>query len=146
MERQQHWDSIYETESVTNVSWYEAEPQASLDLIETASPTHGSVIDVGGGASILVDRLLAVGFNRVAVLDISAAALEHAKLRLGAQAGQVQWLVADITETRDLGQFDVWHDRAGNNVYPRCNILQPNRQLILNIFVNYNKRGDSCIT
>ncbi len=112
MERQQHWDSIYETKSVANLSWYEAEPQASLDLIEAASPMHGSVIDVGGGASILVDRLLAAGFNRVAVLDVSAAALEHAKLRLEAQAGQVQWLVADITETHDLGQFDVWHDRA----------------------------------
>lgn len=111
-DRRQHWDTIYGTKPVTDVSWFEADPQVSLKLIEKVSPAHGSVIDVGGGASRLVDRLLAAGFRRVAVLDISATALEHAKTRLGASSAEVRWIAADVTEIEELGSFDVWHDRA----------------------------------
>ena len=67
---------------------------------------------IGGGASRLVDSLLAAGYGRLTVLDISATALEQAKARLGKAAARVTWLVANITETEDLGQFDLWHDRA----------------------------------
>jgi SAM-dependent methyltransferase len=111
-DRRQHWETIYGTKPVTDVSWFEAEPQVSLELIEKVSPTRGSVIDVGGGASRLVDRLLDADFQRVAVVDISATALDHAKTRLGAPAAKVQWIVGDVTEIEELGSFDVWHDRA----------------------------------
>ncbi|QDT75653.1 class I SAM-dependent methyltransferase [Lacipirellula limnantheis] len=112
MDRREHWNSVYRTKSVTDVSWFESEPQISLELITAASPTRGRVIDVGGGASRLVDRLLAAGFDSVTVLDISGVALECAKARLGPQADQVHWIVGDVTQIADLGQCDVWHDRA----------------------------------
>ncbi len=112
MNRQQHWNSIYETKPATDVSWFESEPQVSLALIKEVSPPHGRVIDIGGGASRLVDCLLSAGFELVTVLDISENALERAKTRLGAQADQAHWIVGDITQFVDLGQYDVWHDRA----------------------------------
>lgn len=112
MDRHEHWNSIYQTKAVTDVSWFESEPQISLELINTASSSHGRVIDVGGGASRLVDRLVATGFESVTVLDISEIALEHAKTRLGAQAAQVHWIVGDICQIAELPPCDVWHDRA----------------------------------
>ena len=75
-------------------------------------PTGGRIIDVGGGASVLVDRLLDRPFEEIAVLDISETALGKAKSRLGERAERVEWIVADVTEATDLGTFDVWHDRA----------------------------------
>jgi SAM-dependent methyltransferase len=110
--RKEHWETIYATKPVTDVSWFEADPRVSLELIELASPSHGRVIDVGGGASLLVDHLLDRGFKKVAVLDISAGALERVQSGLGARASQVEWIVADVTTVQDLGSFDVWHDRA----------------------------------
>ena len=112
MDRHEHWNSIYYTKAVTDVSWFESEPQISLELINTALPAHGRVIDVGGGASRLVDRLVAAGFESVTVLDISEIALERAKERLGAQAEKVHWVVGDICQIAELTPCDVWHDRA----------------------------------
>jgi SAM-dependent methyltransferase len=82
-----------------------------LDLIRRACPAGGRVIDVGGGQSLLVDRLLEAGFC-VAVLDISSVALERTKARLGERAGQVEWILADVAAVPSVGTFDVWHDRA----------------------------------
>ena len=112
MNRKEHCDAVYTTKAATGVSWYQPEPQVSLDLIEMASPAHGRVIDVGGGASLLADRLLDAKFQKVAVLDISAVALDRAKARLGERAKSVEWIAADVTSGLDLGEFDVWHDRA----------------------------------
>ena len=112
MNRHEHWNSVYQTKAVTDVSWFESEPSTSLKLITAASPTRGSVIDVGGGASCLVDRLVAAGFESVTVLDISEIALEHAQARLGARANQVQWIAGDICQIAELPPCDVWHDRA----------------------------------
>jgi SAM-dependent methyltransferase len=112
MDRRQHWDTVYATKGDTETSWFQPEPRLSLDLIQRASPARGRVVDIGGGASLLVDRLLDRGYPKVAVLDISSAALEKSKARLGNRAGQVEWTVADVTAVRDIGQFDVWHDRA----------------------------------
>ena len=75
-------------------------------------PPGGRIIDVGGGTSVLVDRLLDRPFERIAVLDISETALGNARSRLGERAQRVEWIAADVTEVRDLGRFDVWHDRA----------------------------------
>jgi SAM-dependent methyltransferase len=75
------------------------------------APKAGSVIDVGGGASALAERLSDLGYG-AAVLDIAPAALERAKARMGAKAGRVRWVTADVTKAGDVGTFDVWHDRA----------------------------------
>jgi 2-polyprenyl-3-methyl-5-hydroxy-6-metoxy-1,4-benzoquinol methylase len=82
-------------------------------LIHSVAPARGGrIIDVGGGASVLVDRLLELPFEKVAVLDISETALNKARSRLGQRAGRVEWIAADITEVEDIGSFDIWHDRA----------------------------------
>lgn len=113
MHKTAHWENVYQTKSSTEVSWYEPEPKQSLDLIlEAAGEKRGRVIDVGGGQSFLVDRLLDSGFKQVAVLDISSAAIEATKARLSERASQVEWIVADITQAESLGEFDIWHDRA----------------------------------
>jgi SAM-dependent methyltransferase len=112
MSRHEHWNSIYRTKAVTDDSWFESEPQVSLDLINTACPSHGSVIDVGGGASRLVDNLITLGYSSITVLDISEVALEHARVRLGAAAERVHWIAADICLITNLAPCDVWHDRA----------------------------------
>jgi len=113
MDKTAHWENVYQTKSSTEVSWYEPDPKQSLDLIlEAAGEKRGRVIDVGGGQSFLVDRLLDSGFKQVAVLDISSAAIEATKARLGERASQVEWMVADITQAESLGEFDIWHDRA----------------------------------
>ena len=108
-----HWEEVYSTQGGTEVSWYQEEPTLSLELIREASKGADTrVIDVGGGDSVLVDRLLSLGYVTPSVLDISAAALERAQARLGSDAARVNWLVGDITKVESLGCFDVWHDRA----------------------------------
>ena len=111
MDTQAHWDKAYTEKSDNQLSWFQEVPARSLALIAAASP-NGSVIDVGGGASRLVDALLAAGRDDVTVLDISQAALDRARARLGARAAEVEWLCADITQWRPARQWDVWHDRA----------------------------------
>ena len=89
--RKEHWDAVYWTKGETNVSWYQDDPRLSLELIEAFAPAEGGrVIDVGGGASVLVDRLLELPFERIAVLDISEAALGRARARLGERAERVR--------------------------------------------------------
>ena len=111
--RQAHWQNVYTTRGEREVSWFEERPALSLELIRAAGATpRSSVIDVGGGASRLVDALLTDGFAAVTVLDISEAALAAAKRRLGGRAADVTWLVADITTWEPSQHYDVWHDRA----------------------------------
>lgn len=113
MDQTQHWENVYQTKNSTEVSWYEPYPKQSLDLIlQVAGESRGRVLDVGGGQSFLVDRLLDAGFEYVTVLDISRTAIDATKLRLGNRASQVKWIVDDITNRDALGEFDVWHDRA----------------------------------
>ncbi len=114
MERKSHWENVYTTKQPTEVSWYQAHAEKSLELIaRTRIGEAAQIIDVGGGASTLVDDLLARNFQNITVLDISAAAIEKAKARLGEQAQQVTWLEADITQAvLPTAHYDVWHDRA----------------------------------
>ena len=112
MNRKEHWETVYAKNKDTEVGWFQADPEISFSLIEKASPSQGSVIDIGGGTSRLPEKLLDHGYEKIAVLDISAAAVAKAKARLAERAEAIQWLVADITEVDDLGTFDVWHDRA----------------------------------
>jgi len=111
--RQAHWENVYATRGEREVSWFEEQPALSLELIGAAGATpRSSVIDVGGGASRLVDALLADAFEAVTVLDISEPALSAAKRRLGSKAAQVTWVVADVTTWEPSQQYDLWHDRA----------------------------------
>ncbi len=107
-----HWDNVYTTKADDSVSWFEPSPSFSLELIDAAGIGLGAVIDIGGGASRLVDALVAKGHARVAVLDLSAQALEIAKARLGARADAVEWIVGDVTEWMPTSRYDLWHDRA----------------------------------
>ena len=114
MSTRAHWDRIYSEKAPNAVSWYRTHLEISLGLIEQVSPTSSSaIIDVGGGESTLVDDLLAHGYENVTVLDISRAAIDANKSRLGELSKLIKWRVADITRV-ELGAsaFDVWHDRA----------------------------------
>lgn len=110
-----HWEQVYRTREPTEVSWYQVRPVLSLELLEElATEPPSRVIDVGGGASTLVDALLETGRWRVTVLDVSGRALALARGRLGEQrAAAVEWIEADVTRARlPAGRYDVWHDRA----------------------------------
>lgn len=114
MQSKSHWERVYSTKATTAVSWFQEHAQYSLGLIrDTQVPLSASVIDVGGGASTLVDDLLASGYSNITVLDLSAAALAVAKARLGELWQGVRWLEADITKASlPVASVDVWHDRA----------------------------------
>ncbi|CAA7616866.1 class I SAM-dependent methyltransferase [Magnetospirillum sp. UT-4] len=113
-ERRSHWQEVWTSKAPEGVSWYQAEPAASLALIARAGLSRAAgIVDVGGGASLLVDRLLERGHSQVAVLDVSAAALDVAADRLGAMAEDVTWIESDVLEWRPVpGLFELWHDRA----------------------------------
>ena len=114
MDYKAHWETIYATKAPTAVGWYEPHLRLSLEFIEhTGVSLDGQIIDVGGGASTLVDDLLAKGFRHITVLDISPAALAIAKARLGRRAEDITWIEGDITQvTLPSSCYDVWHDRA----------------------------------
>ncbi len=110
----EHWQKVYQTKKADEVSWYCPRLESSLALIDRAGVDCGEeVIDIGGGASTLVDDLVKRGYGRITVLDVSPAALEVPKARLGLRARGVAWLAADILDV-DLGEarFGLWHDRA----------------------------------
>lgn len=109
-----HWQRVYKVKDSSKVSWYEDSPVASIELLERAGlSSASSVIDIGGGASALVDALLTRGCEHLTVLDISSAGLDVARARLGTAAERVTWLAADITRANlTQSAYDVWHDRA----------------------------------
>jgi SAM-dependent methyltransferase len=112
-DRTAHWEGVYASKAENEVSWFQENPATSLDMIKSANPSPGAaIIDVGGGASRLVDALLSNGYRSIAVLDLSAKALESARARLGADAEGVDWIVADVTRWKPARSYDVWHDRA----------------------------------
>ena len=113
LDRRVRWEKIYCERTADEVSWFQGSPALSLELIRQAKvPQGGTLIDVGGGASRLVDSILDEDLARVSVLDISPRALAHARDRLGARAEQVHWIEADITAFLPAEPYDVWHDRA----------------------------------
>ena len=112
-QRQGHWQTVFSTKGERDVSWFQERPDVSLEMIAaTGVGRDAAIVDIGGGASRLVDALVAQSFAHVSVLDISEAALETARARLGPQAAQVQWIVADVTRWQPAQSYDVWHDRA----------------------------------
>lgn len=112
-QRQHHWQSVYQSKAEHDVSWFQDTPTPSLELMDEIGVTPAaSVIDIGGGASRLVDGLIERGYHDVTVLDLSDAALAAARARLGGRAGRARWIVADITQWEPDATYDVWHDRA----------------------------------
>lgn len=109
-----HWENVYQSKAMDEVSWYRPHLEVSLSLIEQASRASGNaIIDVGGGEATLVDDLVARGFSDVTVLDISQAAIDVAKDRLGPAGASVHWITGDITSAElEAARYDVWHDRA----------------------------------
>ena len=112
-DRRIHWQKIYQEKSVLDVSWYQKDPKLSLELILSAKvASNDPIIDVGCGASVLVDHLIKKCFTNLAVLDISAYALASTKKRLGDSANNIDWFEADITQFDAPNKFSLWHDRA----------------------------------
>jgi len=113
MDRISHWQSVYRDKAADTVSWYQPVPATSLDLIERLVPGRdAAIIDVGAGASRLVDSLLDTGYRDISVLDIAENALAVSRARLGERAEQVDWIVCDVTECQTEREYDLWHDRA----------------------------------
>lgn len=145
-ERQSHWETVYQTKRSDEVGWYQANPALSLQFIESVLEDKGAqIIDVGGGASLLVDALLGQGYSNLAVLDISESAVKRVQQRLGDEASKVEWFVADITEFQPPHRFALWHDRAvfhfltdeveqQKYVSLLCDALQPGAHVVLATF------------
>ncbi len=113
MDRKQHWEQVYAQKQPTDVSWFQPRPAYSLRLIAAAGIDKAQpIIDMGGGASRLVDNLIEQGYGDISVLDISAAALQHSRDRLGAHAAPVHWIEADATAFEPPRTYALWHDRA----------------------------------
>lgn len=111
--RKQHWEKIYKTKKMDEVSWYQPVPETSLAILENcALPKSAKIIDVGGGDSFFVDKLLDLGYQNITILDISEEALSKTQRRLGGKANQVTWIAADAADFMPAEQFDFWHDRA----------------------------------
>ena len=112
-ERKTYWDNIYASKKTNEVSWTQVIPKTSLEFVQSANLDKlASIIDIGGGDSLLVDFLLDEGYVNISVLDISEQALNKAKLRLGERAAKVNWIVSDVTEFQPTTAYDFWHDRA----------------------------------
>jgi trans-aconitate methyltransferase len=112
-DRKKHWENIYQTKELKEVSWFQPTPETSLDFFKQFNvPTTAKVIDIGGGDSFLVDHLLELGYQDISVLDISAAAIDRAKQRLGNRAKNVKWILADAATFKPTEKYDFWHDRA----------------------------------
>jgi SAM-dependent methyltransferase len=113
MNRRNHWDHVFATKGERDVSWFEALPRISIEMLEATGITPDTcVLDVGGGDSRLIDHLVARGLDCLAVLDVSGAALRRARGRLGATEAIPVWIEADVTGDWTLKPMDVWHDRA----------------------------------
>jgi hypothetical protein len=113
VDSKRHWEGVYAKKAEDEVSWFQAEPATSIEFIRhCGGGKDAPLIDIGGGESRLVDRLLDAGYSDVTVLDVSAHALDHTQRRLGARAGSAHWIVADITKWVPGRKYRLWHDRA----------------------------------
>mgnify|MGYP002152010185 CR=1 FL=1 len=108
-----HWEKVYQTKELKEVSWYQSVPETSLGFVKQfALPKDARIIDIGGGDSLLADCLLDMGYSDITVLDISDSALERAKKRLGKKAARIKWIATDVTKFAPTERYDFWHDRA----------------------------------
>ena len=132
MSKQGHWQSMYETMAEDEVSWFQERPVVSLGLIEEMGlPRSARIVDVGGGASRLVDYLIEAGYTNLNVLDLADAALAKARARLGRRAADVEWIVADATHYAPESTWDLWHDRAVFHFLVEANERELYREALL---------------
>lgn len=137
-ERKNHWEKIYAEKSPAQVSWTQKEPSTSIDFVKTTSlPMDAPIIDVGGGESHLVDRLIELGYSDITVLDISKNALERCQLRLGKKAEKVEWIVADITQFQPTRSYALWHDRAVFHFLTQKKEIEAYKRLVTN-YLNHS--------
>jgi 2-polyprenyl-3-methyl-5-hydroxy-6-metoxy-1,4-benzoquinol methylase len=141
-----HWQNVYKEKAENQVSWFQETPAISLELIEAVHPKFDSaIVDIGGGASRLVDRLAREGYRDLTVLDVSESAIAMAKARMGEPAEAVKWIVADVTQWEPTRRYDLWHDRAAfhfltqapdRNAYVEClaSALRPGGHAIIGTF------------
>ena len=112
-DRKKHWENIYKTSELKDVSWFQPTPETSLEFFRQFNvSTTAKVIDIGGGDSFLVDHLIDLGYQDITVIDISVAAIERAKRRLGDKEKKVKWIIADAANFKPPEKYDFWHDRA----------------------------------
>lgn len=141
----EHWDAVYGSKPVPSLSWYQERAATSLRLLEMACPARGAVVDVGAGASYLVDALLDAGWPDVTVLDVSHEALDLVRSRLAGRADDVAFVVVDLLQWRPDRAYDVWHDRAvfhflttpearAQYVQVAASALSPGGALVLGVF------------
>ena len=133
MDRKKHWENIYETKQLTDVSWYQPNPSFSLDLINKfVTDKDVNIIDVGGGDSFLADKLIEERFTNLSVLDISQKAIERAKDRLGSRAEKVNWIVSDIVEFSSDRKYSLWYDRAAFHFLRDEQDIEKYKEILLN--------------
>ncbi|TVZ27580.1 nodulation protein S (NodS) [Gillisia sp. Hel_I_86] len=131
--KKKHWETVYKTKKLEEVSWYQPVPVTSLDFIKAAAvSTKASIIDIGGGDSFLVDNLLSQGYTNITVLDISATAIERAKTRLGQKSDEVTWILSDITSFEPEEKYDIWHDRAALHFLTSVREIDKYKQILEN--------------
>ncbi len=137
--RKEHWEKIYQTKQLNEVSWFQPTPETSLNFLqEFHIPLDAKIIDIGGGDSLLVDNLLALGYHNITVLDISVSALNRAKLRLGEKATSVKWIEADASNFEPQEKYDFWHDRAAFHFLTNANEIE---QYLQTVQQNINPNG-----
>ena len=137
--KNQHWETVFTTKAENEVSWYQKQPQTSIQLIQACKvPKDAKIIDIGGGDSYLIDSLLDLGYTNLYLLDISDAAIERAKIRLGDKAKNVTFIVSDSLHFQSDEKFDVWHDRASFHFFTDANDIALYRK---NVKTNTNQNA-----
>ena len=137
--KKQHWETVFTTKAENEVSWYQKEPQTSIQLIQACKvPKDAKIIDIGGGDSYLIDSLLDLGYTNLYLLDIFDAAIERAKIRLGDKAKNVTFIVSDSLHFQSDEKFDVWHDRAFFHFFTDANDIALYRK---NVKTNTNQNA-----
>lgn len=135
----QHWETVFTTKAENEVSWFQKQPQTSIQLIQACKVAKDAkIIDIGGGDSYLIDSLLDLGYTNLFLLDISSAAIERAKLRLGDKAKDVSFIVSDSLYFQSDEKFDVWHDRASFHFFTEANDIEQYKN---NVIANTNQNA-----
>lgn len=130
-DRKKHWENIYQTKQLNEVSWHQPNPETSVSFFTKLNiPKEAAIIDVGGGDSFLADNLLNMGYQNITVLDISEAAIQRARQRLGSEADRIKWVVSDILDFAPSECFDVWHDRAAFHFLTTQTEIEKYREIV----------------
>jgi SAM-dependent methyltransferase len=137
--KKQHWETVFTTKAENEVSWFQKQPQTSIQLIQACKVAKDAkIIDIGGGDSYLIDGLLNLGYTNLFLLDISEAAIERAKKRLGDKAMNVTFIVSDSLHFQSNEKFDVWHDRASFHFFTEANDIEQYKN---NVIANTNQNA-----